>query len=64
MRPLFRIYKVQGDGALQFVQAMHTFHDVKERVRELGRLWPGEYVIENEETGERMFVNTRDGTKN
>jgi hypothetical protein len=64
LRPLFRIYKVQGDGALQFVQAMHTFHRAKERVRELGRLWPGEYVMENEETGERVFVNTSDVTKN
>lgn len=64
MRPLFRIFKVQDDGNLHFVEAMQTFDDAKERVRELGEIWPGEYVIDNEETGERMFVNTRDETKN
>jgi hypothetical protein len=43
---------------------MDTLQDAKERVRELGRLWPGEYIIENQETRERMFVSTRDETKN
>ena len=27
------------------------FDDAKERVRELGEIWPGEYVVDNEETG-------------
>ncbi len=64
MRPPFRIYKVQSDGDLHFVQAMQTFDDAKVRVREIGKLWPGEYVIDNEETGERVFVSTRDEGKN
>jgi len=45
------IFTVQSDGALHFVQSVHTLHDAKARVRELGKLWPGEYVIENEENG-------------
>jgi hypothetical protein len=64
LHPLFRIYKVQDDEALQFLQAMHTLHDAKERVLELGKLWPGEYMIEIEETGERLMVTPQDGTKN
>jgi hypothetical protein len=63
LRPAFRIYRVQDDGALQFLQATQTLHDAKERVRDLGRLWPGEYVIENEATGDRVFVNTGNATK-
>lgn len=59
-----RIYRVQTDGALQFVEAIQTFGGAKERVRELGKLWPGKYVIENEETGQRVFISTRDETKN
>jgi hypothetical protein len=55
---------LQSDGDLHFVEAMQTFHDAKGRVRELGEGWPGEYVIDNEETGERVFVSTRDETKN
>jgi hypothetical protein len=51
-----RIYRVQTNGALQFVEAIQTLDDAKVLVRELGKLWPGEYVIENEETGERVFV--------
>jgi hypothetical protein len=63
LRP-FRIYKVQSDGDLHFVEAVQTFDQAKGRVRELGKLWPGKYVIDNEETGERIFVSTRDETKN
>ena len=64
MRSVFRIYRVQDDGVLQFLQATHTLHDAKKRVRDLGKLWPGEYVIENEATGDRVFVNTGNATKN
>jgi hypothetical protein len=64
VRPLFRIFKVQNDGHLHFVEAVHAFDDAKRRVREIGDVWPGEYVIDNEETGERLFVSTRDETKN
>jgi hypothetical protein len=61
---LFRIFKVQGDSGLHFVEAVHTLDGAKERVRELGKLWPGKYVIDNKETGARVFVSTRDETKN
>lgn len=61
---MFRIFTVQGDGGLQFVEAAYTLDGAIERVRELGKRWPGEYVIDNKETGERVFVNTRDETKN
>jgi len=32
-----------------------TFDEAKTRVREIGELWPGEYGIENVETGERSL---------
>ena len=64
MRLPFRIYKVQNDGGLHFVEATQTFDDAKERVRELGAIWSGEYVIDNEGTGERAFISTRDERKN
>jgi hypothetical protein len=55
---------VQTDGALQIVEAIQTFGSAKALVRELGKLWPGKYVIENEGTGERVFVSTMDERKN
>ena len=64
MRPPFRIFKVQSDGDLQFVEAVQTYGEAKQRVGGLGEVWPGEYVIDNEETGERVFVSTRDETNN
>ena len=60
----FRVYKVQNDGDLHFIEALTTLDEAKTRVREIGEVWPGEYVIDNEETEARVFVSTRDGTKN
>jgi hypothetical protein len=59
-----RIYRVQSDRALQFVETIQTFDGARERVRELGKHWPGDYVIENGVTGERVLVSTRDERKN
>jgi hypothetical protein len=58
----FRIYKAQVDGELQFLQGLPTLEDAKARVRELGKHWPGDYVIENDETGERAFIDISDET--
>jgi hypothetical protein len=55
---------LRGDGDLHFVEAVQAFDDAKRRVSELGEEWPGEFVIDNEETGERLFVSTRDESNN
>ena len=54
---VFRIFKLQRDGDLHFVEAVQTFDGAKGRVRELGSVWAGEYVIDNEETTERVFIS-------
>lgn len=61
---MFRISKVRDDGSLHFVEAMQTLDEAKARVKQIGKLWPGDYVIDNEETGERVFASTSDETKN
>jgi hypothetical protein len=55
---------VQSDGNLHFVEATQSFDEAKKIVSELGEVWPGDYVIDNEETGERLFVNAKGKTKN
>ena len=60
----FRIFKLQNDGHLHFIEALPTLDEAKTLVRELGERWPGEYVIDNEETGERVFVSTSDEGNN
>jgi hypothetical protein len=56
----FRIYKVLSNGNLHFIEAVQDFDTVKARMQELRELWPGDYVIHNEDTGERMLIPSRD----
>jgi hypothetical protein len=50
------VFKVQSDGSPQFGESMQILDDAKAREQALGELWPGEYVIHNEETGERISI--------
>jgi hypothetical protein len=52
----FRVFKVRGDGSLHFVEEAQSLEDARERVGDLARLWPGEYIIQNEETRERVSI--------
>lgn len=60
MRLPFCILNVIGDvlddGELYFVEAAQSLDAAKARVQSLAELWPGEYVIYDEATGERMFI--------
>lgn len=64
LRVPIRIFKLQSDENLHFVEAVMTVDAAKARVQELGELWPGEYVIRNEETGERFSITIGEETKN
>ena len=63
MRLPFCIFKVQGDGNLHFVEAVQSLDSAKTRVQALAELWPGEYVIINVATGERVSITAGDDTK-
>jgi hypothetical protein len=56
MRLPFRVFRVRSDGSLHFVEEAETLDDAKGRVRELAALWPGEYIIRNDATGERVVI--------
>ena len=62
--PPFRIFKVRGDGSLHFVEKAESLEDAREGVAGLAKLWPGDYVIENEETGERVVISSGSQEKN
>ena len=55
----FSIFKMQDDGSLQFVEEAHTLEYARVSVGEIARLWPGEYIIQNEETGERVVITSQ-----
>jgi len=60
MRCSFCILIVHGDllddGELQFVEAVRTLDDARQRIEALAALLPGEYVIYNKQTGERLCI--------
>ena len=62
MRPLFCIFKLRSDRSVHFIEAVQALDDAKARVQELGELWPGEYVIQNEATGEQVSIIVGDTT--
>ena len=64
MRLPFCILNVLGDvldnGELYFVEAAQSLDAAKARVQSLAELLPGDFVIYNEATGERVSVTTGD----
>ncbi len=63
MRLHFCILNVLGDvlddGELQFVEAARTLKAAKRRIEALAKLSPGQYVIYNGQTGERLPIIAR-----
>jgi hypothetical protein len=47
---------VLDDGELHFVEAAQSLDAAKARVQALAELWPGEYVIYDAATGERVLI--------
>jgi hypothetical protein len=60
MRLPFCILNVRGDvlddGELHFIEAAHSLEAAGRRIEALSELWPGEYIIYDEQTGERVSV--------
>jgi hypothetical protein len=62
MRLPFCILNVLGDvlddGELYFLEAAQTLDAAKARVQSLAEICPGQYVIYDEETGERVAITS------
>jgi hypothetical protein len=60
MRLPFCILNVRGDmlddGELRLVDAARTLEAARRRIKTLAEKWPGQYVIYNEQTGERVSI--------
>ena len=67
MRLPFCILNVLGDvlddGELYFVEAAQSLDAAKARVQSLAELLPGDFVIYNEATGERVSVTAGDDSR-
>jgi hypothetical protein len=53
----FDVFRTDGSGRPMWLETCSSIDDSMERVRELGALQPGEYVILNERTSRKIFVN-------
>ena len=47
---------VLDDGEVRFLEATKTLKAARRRIRALGESSPGEFVIYNQQTGERMSI--------
>ena len=47
---------MRTDGTLHFVEEAQSLDDARARVQKLAQLWPGEYIISNRATGERVSI--------
>lgn len=60
MRAQYCVLTVLGDlldgGELHFVEAAQTLEAARQRIEALAELKPGQYVIYNEETGQRVSI--------
>ena len=60
VRPSFCILTVVGDvldnGELHLVDRAQSFEAARRRVEALAEVWPRQYVIYNQETGERVSI--------
>jgi hypothetical protein len=52
----FSIFRLRADGTLHFVEEVQSLDDAKARVQSLAELWPGEYIVSNRATGERVSI--------
>jgi len=43
-------------GELRFVEAVQTLEAARQRIEALAELEPGQYIIYNKETGERVSI--------
>lgn len=53
MIPSFDIFRIERDGSVRWCETAGTLEAAEARVRELGESAPGQYVIFNQQSGER-----------
>ena len=58
MSQRFQIYKVEGDGSLRLIEEASELERARARVKKLAAFSPGEYIITDQPTGERISIKT------
>ena len=58
MSQQFHISKVESDGGLRLIEQADDLERARDRVKKLAAFSPGEYVIANQQTGEKVSIKT------
>ena len=56
MMSSYDIFKLLPDGTVRWIEATATLDDAKQRIEQITPSSPGEYVIVNQNTGNRFFL--------
>ena len=54
----FHICKVESDGSLRLIEQADGLQRARDRVKKLSAFSPGEYVIANQQTGEKISIKS------
>lgn len=54
----FHIFRVESDGTLRLLEPADNLERAKTRVKKLAAFSPGEYIISNQETGEKISMKS------
>ena len=57
MPPLFDIFRIQQDGALRWCESADSLESAKARVAALAEFAPAQYVLVNQQTGQKLIVD-------
>jgi hypothetical protein len=58
MSQQFCVFKVESHGSLRLIEAADDVERARARVKKLASISPGEYIIANQKTGERISIQS------
>ena len=56
MNAPFDIFRTETNGGVLWIESAATLQDARARVQELGMRSPGEYLLLNQETGNKLVI--------
>ena len=56
MNAPFDIFRTETNGGVLWIESVATLEDAQARVQELGMRSPGEYLLFNQETGNKLLI--------
>jgi hypothetical protein len=55
----FDIFQIESGGSMRWLETLEDMDDAKARIQDLGLLSPGEYIILDQQTGNKLVITVR-----